>query len=275
MGAQVWVDSPAVDPNPMAGSSGQMAVTAGSTRKVSPMNKKLMLLVAGALTALAFTALPGAASADETALKCEKTPCTFNVAGGVSTFSAKPSGDTVSCTSVSGSGEAINLNAQDETTTTKVSLLFHGCRETTTIFKFNCQSPGQPTGTIMASTATAHIIALAVPPAEKNNGVLITDNKATFTCAGGFSQTTVTGNVIGENEANCNAAASNTQRLNFAVPTHGNQKLTTWTGKTFNLEGQTEHLNTPEKGSKEYEVAGQAGTGTLTWNQNVQVKCVT
>jgi hypothetical protein len=236
------------------------------------MNNKLMLLVAGALAALAFTALPGAASAKETALKCETTPCTFNVAGGVSEFSATPSGDTVSCTSVTGTGKALNLDEKDETTTIEVALKFHGCKETKTIFKFACTTPGQPSGTIVSNAMTGHIIELPSTPIK--NGVLLTDSKGTFTCAGGFARTTVTGNVIGVSEEECGAAPSATQRVVFEATGHGAQKDTTYTGSTFNLIGVTNHNETPTSSSG-YETAAQTGTGTLTWNQNVQVTCAT
>jgi hypothetical protein len=235
------------------------------------MNKKLMLLVAGALTALAFTALPGAASAKETELKCEKTPCTFSIHGGESKFSATPSGDTVICTSVSGNGEAINL-VNLATTTTKTKLLFHGCKEQKTIFRFACTTPGLSSGTIESNQITGHLVAL--PGIGTENGVLLTDSKGTFTCAGGFARTTVTGNVIGENEAKCDTAASNVQKLNFEATGHGAQKIKTWTGATFNLIGATEHNTTPTA-TTGYETAAQTGTGTLTWNQNVQVTCTT
>jgi hypothetical protein len=234
------------------------------------MNKKLMLLVAGALTALAFTALPGAASAKETTLDCENAECTYTVAGGVSTFSTV-SGDTVSCTSVTGGGGAINLNGKFETTTTTGSLTFHGCKETTTIFKFACSTPGTPSGTIISNTITTHNIALT---GGTETGVLLTDSKGTFTCAGGFARTTVTGNVIGESETKCDAAASATQKLNFETTGHGAQKLTTYTGATYNLTAATNHNTTPTATSG-YETAAQSGTATLTWNQNVRITCVT
>jgi hypothetical protein len=247
-----------------------MVDPAGSRRKVRTMSKKMMLLAAGALAALAITALPGAASAKETALKCEKSPCTFTVAGGATTISAV-GGDTISCTSVTGSGEAINL-VNNETTTSKVSLKYHGCKETATAFKFACTSPGQPSGTITSNTMTAHTVAL--PGTASENGILLTDAKTTFTCAGGFARTTVTGNIIGENEAKCGVAASNTQRWNFAATSHGNQAIKTWTGLTFDLILATNHNETPTATSG-YETAAKVGTTTLTWNQNVQKTCTT
>ena len=234
------------------------------------MSKKLMALVVGALAALVFTALPGAASAKETALKCEKTPCTFTVAGGVTTISTV-GGDTITCTSVTGSGEAINL-VNLETTTSKVSLKYHGCKETTTVFKFACTSPGQPSGTITSNAMTGHTVAL--PGTANENGVLLTDAKTTFTCAGGFARTTVTGNIIGEFETKCGAAASTTQKLNFEATGHGTQAIKTWTGATFDLILATNHNETPAVTSG-YETAAKVGTTTLTWNQNVQKTCAT
>jgi hypothetical protein len=231
------------------------------------MNKRLMLLVAGALAALAFTALPGAASAKETKLDCESLPCTFSVAGGMATFSSVD-GDTVSCTSVSGSGSA----ASKEATTITVSLKFHGCKETTTGFNFACSTPGQPSGTIVGTTAIGHIVALEKAVAPSENGILLTALKTTYTCAGGFARTTVTGNIIGENEEKCGAAPSTIQKVNFEVPSHGNQKITTWTGKTFNLLSMTNHPETPTVGGT-YQTTAKSGTTTLTWNQKVQVTC--
>jgi hypothetical protein len=235
------------------------------------MNNKLMLLVAGALAALAFTALPGAASAKETALKCENTNCTFAVHGGVSEFSATPSGDTVKCETVTGSGGAINL-VNLETTTTQVQLTFLGCREQNTVFKFTCTTPGLEAGKIESNVITSHNIAL--PGVGTENGVLFTDSKGTFTCAGGLAKTTVTGNVIGENEKKCGEPASKEMKFNFAVTGHGKQSITTYTGATFNLISATNHNATPATSSYETSAA-QKGTGILTWNQNVQVTCAT
>jgi hypothetical protein len=234
------------------------------------MNKKLMLLVAGALTALAFTALPGAASAKETALKCEKTPCTFEVSGGVSEFSTA-GGDTVKCESVTGSGGAINLSNL-ETTTTTVQLLFHGCKEQATIFHFACSNVPEKSGTVTTAAITGHLIALPAAEAPSENGVLLTDQHTTFTCAGGFARTTVTGYVIGENEEKCGEPLTTTQKLNFTATAHGQQKLKKWTGSTFDLEAATNHNQTPTA-TTGYETAAQTGTGTLTWNQKVQVTC--
>jgi hypothetical protein len=252
----------------MSDGSASHGSSAGSRRKVRTMSKKLTLNVFGVLAALALTALPGAASAKETALKCEKTPCTFTVAGGATTISSV-SGDTVSCTSVTGSGKAINLGNL-ETTTTEESFIYHGCKETTTIFKFACTTPGQPSGTITSNSMTGHIVAL--PGATNEAGILLTDVKTTFTCAGGFARTTITGYLIGEFETKCGTPAGTTRKLNFETVGHGAQKLTIYTGATFNLIDATNHNETPTATSG-YETAAESWTGTINFNQSFQLTC--
>ena len=44
------------------------------------MSKKLMLLAAGALSALAFAALPAIASAEELQMHCPSAPCVGTIA---------------------------------------------------------------------------------------------------------------------------------------------------------------------------------------------------
>jgi hypothetical protein len=229
------------------------------------MNKKLMLLVVGALTALAFTALAGTATAKETKLKCEGAgACTFTVHGGVTNFSMI-NNDTVRCESVTGSGEVTGLNAERESSTSSVRLLFHGCKEQATIFKFACTNTGT-SGTITTNVMTAHSIAL--PAAVSGAGVLLTNAGVTFTCAGGFASTQVTGSIIGESETACNTNTGMVQRQKFEVTGDGLQKFTTYTGASFKLEGKTNHI-----GGDPYVQAAQDGTGTLTFNQNVILTC--
>lgn len=240
------------------------------------MSKKLMLLVAGALMALAFTALPGAASAKETNLKCEgEGKCTFSVSSPplsekegttpVTNFSIA-GGDTVQCASVSGSGEAINLNAERESTTSTVQLLFTGCKEQNTIFHFNCQTAGAATGNITTNVMTGHNIAIE---SGTKAGVLLTNAGVTFSCAGGFASTQVTGSIIGESETACGTNTNFVQKQVFKTTGDGAQALTTYTKNTFKLEGKTSHTS---EGST-YSAAAQDGTGILTFNQNVILTC--
>jgi len=249
------------------------ASTAGSRRKVSEMSKKLMLLAAGALTVVAFTALPSVSSAKETQIKCLGAgACTYTVAAGESKFS-RVGDDTVTCTSVTGTG-SLTLDANREATTGTVQLLFHGCRETNTVFKFNCTTPGQPTGTIKPESMVTHNITdEATFGANVKVGVLLTNAKATFTCAGGLAATTVTGNVIGTLAENCvGRAASPIVKQNFGATGAGLQDHKLWTGVNHDLTAVTNHPATPSVGGT-YETAAQTGEGTLTFNQNVEITC--
>jgi hypothetical protein len=230
------------------------------------MNKKLMLLVVGALTALVFTALPGAASAKETKLKCEGAgACTYTVVGGEVKLSAH-GGDTLVCTSESGSGEVTGLNAERESTTGAIQLLFHGCKEQNTVFHFACNTAGQPSGTITTNVMTVHNIALPGTPTEA--GVLLTNLNITMTCAGGFASTQWTGNLIGEWEAKCNTNTGNVQKWIYNVIAHGTQADRTYTGVSYDLEIKTNHT-----GSGGYETFAVQSTTTLTFNQNTILTC--
>lgn len=224
-----------------------------------------MLLVAGALMALAFTALAGTATAKETNLKCEGSgPCTFGASGGVTNFSIV-GGDTVKCSTVSGSGEVTNLNAERESTTTNVQLLFESCREQNSPFHFLCTNTSTA-GNVTTNVMVGHNIAL--PTAASGAGVLLTNAGVTFTCAGGFASTQVTGSIIGESESACNTNTGTVQKQTFTTTGDGAQSFTSYTGSTFKLEGKTSHT-----GSGSYANAAQDGTGTLTFNQNVLLTC--
>ena len=239
------------------------------------MSKKLMLLAAGALSVLAFTALPSGAVAGEPHIKCEAFPCTYTVEGGETRFS-ELAGGTVWCTKVEGSG-AITQSATEptkaakESTTGTVELTFSGCAEQATIFHFACTGPGQASGVVKTGSLVTHNI--YVNDAKKQ-GVLLTNISTTFTCAGGFARSTVTGNVIGElHETEC-GKATKTIKQNFTATKHGDQtwKQITGTGTTFDLQTATNHNTTPTATSG-YETASQVGTGTLTFNQNVTPTC--
>jgi hypothetical protein len=228
------------------------------------MSKKLMLLVAGALMALAFTSLAGTAAAKETKLKCEGAgACTFEATGGSTAFSIV-GGDTVLCTGVTGNGQVTNLNAERESTTSTVQLLFTGCKEQNTVFHFACSNTAT-SGNVTTNVMTGHSIALET---GTKAGVLLTNAGVTFTCAGGFASTQVTGSIIGESETACNTNTGTVQKQVFSTTGDGAQALTTYTGSTFKLEGKTSHTS-----GGVYANAAQSGTGTLTFNQNVILTC--
>ncbi len=124
------------------------------------MSKKLMLLAAGALAALAFTALPSAASAGEFEHHCTSTggvaeECTgMTIAVGALEYT-NDNHEGYTCTSVTGTANAVKTG-----TTGSAQLLFHGCKETVTGFNFPCTSPGQPSGTVTTNVLTSHNVYL-------------------------------------------------------------------------------------------------------------------
>jgi len=227
------------------------------------MSKKMTFLIAGALMALVFTSLAGTAAAKETKLKCEGAgKCTFGVAGGIVNLSIV-GGVTVKCTGVIGSGEVTGLNAERESSTSSLHLVLIGCREQNTIFHFACGSIGAEEITL--KVAAVHNIALET---GTKAGVLLTSVSETFTCAGGFASTQITGNLIGESETSCNTNTATVQRIVFTTTGDGAQSLTTYTGSTFKLEAKTSHT-----GGGSYANGAQDGTLTLTYNQNVLLTC--
>jgi len=229
------------------------------------MNKKLMLLAVGALAALAFTALPGAASAKETKIKCEgEGICSFTVSGGETKFSIV-GGDTVKCTGLSGNGSVSNLDSSRESTTSTVQLLFTNCREQNSGFQFTCTNTATA-GNVTTNVMTGHSVAL--PGTATEAGVLLTNVGVTFTCAGGHPPTQVTGSIIGESETKCGTNTGTVQKQVFSTTGDGVQSLTTWTGSTFRLQGKINHST-----GGTYANAAESGTGTVTFNQDVELTC--
>ena len=234
-----------------------------------------MSLAAGALSVLAFTALPRGAAAGEPHLKCEAFPCTYTVHGGPTKF-AELSGGTVWCTKVEGAG-AITQSATEptkaakESTTGAVELTFSGCTEENTIFHFACTGPGQASGVTKTGSLVTHNIYLND---AKKQGILLTNISTTLTCAGGFSRSTITGNVIGElDETDC-GKATNVIKQTFTSTAHGNQtwKHITGTGATYDLQLATNHNTTPSS-TTGYETYAITDPTTLTFNQNVTLTC--
>jgi hypothetical protein len=229
------------------------------------MSKKTMLLLAGALTALAFTALAGTATAKETKLRCEGAgECTFEASGGEVKISLT-GGDTVKCTGMSGSGAVTGLNAERESTTGPVQLLLTGCRDQNSGFQFSCSNTATA-GNVTTNVMTVHSIAL--PGTTNEAGVLITNLNVTLVCAGGFAPIQSTGSIIGEAEEKCNTNTGTSHKLLFTATGHGAQSLTSYTGLTFSHETKTSHSS-----GGTYATSAQVGTGTLTFNQNVIVTC--
>jgi hypothetical protein len=172
------------------------------------MNKRLTLIVAGALAALAVTALPGTASRKATKLKCEGSGlCAFNVVGNEVRISLL-GGDTGLCTQEEGHGDVTELSPERTSSTGTLELTFKECIEHNTIFHFACSNT-TTSGNITPNVMTMHGIAIE---SGTKAGVLLTNAGFTFTCAGGFASTQVTGSYIGELETACGTNTSTVQK---------------------------------------------------------------
>jgi hypothetical protein len=230
------------------------------------MRKTLSLIAIGVAAVLAVTMLPGSAAAKETKLKCEGAgACTFTATGGETNISIV-GGDTVKCTGVTGNGEVSGLNAERESTTDIIIFLYTGCKEQNTAFHFTCSNTGTA-GNITSNLLVTHFIEVPLVFFTLV-AVLETNVNLTFTCAGGFASTQVTGSLIGEWENKCNTNTGTVQKQIFSTTGDGAQSVTTYTGSTFKLEGKTSHSS-----GGTYANAAISGTTTLTYNQNVILTC--
>jgi uncharacterized membrane protein len=221
--------------------------------------KKSMLL-ATVVAALVFSSLPSLASAGEFIADCETGPtCSYTVAGGAAAFGGT-SGETTSCTGVSGNGTVTSGSS-----TGTVTLIFTGCRETVTFFRFSCSNTSTA-GKVETTALVTHNI--YIDPSSSTPGVLLTGVNVTYNCAG-FAKRTVTGNIIGHIEnPNCGTFQAS-HKVTFEAPSHGQQKYKqiTTTGTMFDLI-----RNDDTEG--EYETLSATGTGTATYNQNrVRLTC--
>lgn len=226
------------------------------------MSKKLMMLAAGALTVLAFAALPSMASAGvwecddvTTGGACETFTGTNTT---TTTLSQDGSSTTVTCTSNEVHG------AYTSTTTGTLQILFHGCTS-----GLECHSPGQPNGTITTEVLTVHNVLLEAG----TPGVLLTPGSngrfATFTCAG-FITVHVEGNgLLGDLTRECNevVGAGESSNLDFETVAAGTQKWTqvTTTGTHYDLSALTTPSTT--------RTGGQDGEGAIKFADETQITC--
>ena len=200
------------------------------------MSKKMMLL-ATALTALAFAALPTVASAGEPQTHCTNlaASCSFTVHSGASSWRTASAG-SFNCSATTGSGTM-------GTTTGSVSFVFTGCTES--VFKSACTTSGKSSGTIETTALTYHNI--YVSDAKTSPGVLMTPNAtsgifAHFTCAGGLVTKTIHGKgLIGTLTSPKCGGDSNVYEFDFEESVPGTQKHMhiTGTGETYDLTDQS------------------------------------
>jgi hypothetical protein len=205
------------------------------------MTKKLMLLAAGALTALAFAALPAGASAEEMLSHCSATPCEGIVHSTGTAVLTDDAGSKIECTTTTG---RVTQTAATSTTV-NVILTFEGCNN-------DCQNEGHGTGRIATPTMVGHLITVTKGnPATA--GILLTDVNITLKCTFTFVHKTITGNLIGTiPNPQCGVAATHhTLSFTQAASPLGTQADETYTGGTFDLlmNGTTmslageEHIN--------------------------------
>jgi hypothetical protein len=165
------------------------------------MSKKLMLLAAGALAALAFAALPALASAAEFKGDCGSgATCNGTVTGTGNAVLQDDSGGAagrVVCTGSTGTSSQTH-----ESPTGTVTLTFTGCEVDKSPGGLGeCENQGVGTKKIAANQLVSHLIYLE-PDKTKEKGILLTGVNVTFTCHTilGTVLKTVTGNIIGEIE---------------------------------------------------------------------------
>ena len=188
---------------------------------------KKMMLLALAAASVAMFALPAVASAGEPEVHCNGgAVCgAFNTAGGASTLS---SGNlTVTCTSNTGAGNFASKKAGT------FALTFHGCKDS--IFGSQCNSTGQPAGTI--KTGTMNFKNVYLTHGKTVPGVTVGPVNTTFTCFFGVSHHAVTGSVLVTlSNPKCGGSAA-TMTLAFEAVAHGNQKhdFVTGTGTAHTL----------------------------------------
>lgn len=216
------------------------------------MSKKLMLLAAGALTALAFAALPAVASAGEFPIHCASPVngnCNSNVTGGTAELN-NTNNEGVHCTSVSGTASTVNNGS-----TGTAQLTFHGC----TAFGFSCNSTGQPSNTIKTNVMNSRLV--YIDPGETTPGVTLSGINVTFSCAGGLVRKTVTGSIIGhfEDESKKCGQTVASMAVQFEKTINGHQK---WNQVT--TSGPIDDLISNNDAGGAYVTSSQTGTGTLT-----------
>lgn len=218
------------------------------------MSKKLMLLAAGALTALAFAALPAVASAGEWKLDCPggAVTCSFTTAGEHAELRAAEE-PTITCKSSSGNG-----TVSEGGTTGTFGITFKECTATL-VFTFECHTSGASSGEIKVASSVSHNIYLKDDKTDP--GILVTPATTTIIC-GSFSNITVTGNgLIGDVTQACNSESS-TLNINFeASPENASTQRyeqNTKTGTLFDLHAVT-------AGSATTHTAVEVAKGTATF----------
>jgi hypothetical protein len=228
------------------------------------MKQKLMLLVAGALTALAFAAVPAVATAGEWTIDPETGgfPLTFSGTTGEAKLTS--SLGTVTAKSVDVHGEYENgTTGHVEFTFTEVSGLGGTCTSTV---------PAAPSGTVTTTSLTFHNIMIdsTTQKAGGTPGILITPNSehfTTFKCP--LATVEVRGNgIIGDiTDPTCSSNVfQSTAKIDFESLSTGVQKYqqVTTEGTKFDLTAKSA-LGTV--------TASEDAEGTITFARKAKMTC--
>jgi hypothetical protein len=237
-------------------------------RKAQTMRNKTMMLALGALTALAFVALPAVASAGEPWVDpaSGSYPINFSVSGGPNELKEEEEGESapIVCKKSRGVGKYISA------TTGELERTLEECTKAGTAC--TTTPAGPPSGVITTGTSVFHNI--YVEPNKTTPAILVTPPTggiyATFKCAFGLVEYTITGNgVIGDLEKPTCAAPgpTNTATLNFTA-TGASQ---TW--KRITTAGTVFDLKLDANGSAA-KTAALVAEMTVTFAQNVTLTCV-
>lgn len=221
-----------------------------------------MMLLATALTALAFAALPAMASAGTPQIHCPGTSGTHCEFSGTTSSKVEL---TKTSTSLAVHCSQTTVSGTITTSEGTVRFQFHNC--TDNLFGLPCTTSGQSSGTI--TTTLLPYDNIYTTDNNTSPGVLVTpatgsSHFASFTCANGAN--VVSGNgVIGSLSSPACGAESASLTLGFTASSKGHQthKQITNTGTIYDLT--SEGLTASQVGS---------GTVTIVGGGNFSVTCV-
>jgi hypothetical protein len=220
------------------------------------MNKKMMLL-ATALTALAFAALPAVASAGTPETHCPggSASCAIEISGGISEWTRTSNSLHIECTGLAGTGTM-------GTTGGTIVLSFSGCKEE---FFGKCGTVSSGSGVITTTTLPYDNVYTA--DNKTSPGVLITpaagtSHLMTFKCGDGTH--VVSGNgLIGSLSAPFCGSSAATLGLSFSQSSKGHQthRQITGTGAIFDL---TDNFSLSTFGTNTAPTVKVAGGGSIS-----------
>jgi hypothetical protein len=232
------------------------------------MSKKLMLLAAGVLAGLAFTALPSVASAGEWTCETETGAVCGTFSGSNSTvtiLTQHEGGSTITCTS-----NTVHGTYTTATTGENLTITFSGCVSSNS----ECHSAGQANGVIKTFDLDFHNI--LIDHAGTTPGILITPSTsnnefARYVCGGIITVHWKGNGVIGDVTRECGETVDTGEdvTLDFESDpnTEGVQKYmqVTETGTKYDLSVSTTFFGTTTRtASLDGEVDSRFGTDTLT-----------